>query len=99
MSAGERARDVPSWLGARIEAVPAPVRFLVEGAVETGGDARALAASARRAEAAAATGGGAHRGAFDLLRADGLATLASLAAVREPDADGALARVVGDLTR
>ena len=98
---GERAgaRDRSAWLEARLDAVPATVHFLVDGATSSGGDARALARRARHACEAALRQEGDHGGAFRLLEADGLATLASLSALLEVDADRALAGVLDDLTR
>lgn len=92
-------RDLPPWLSTRLDGVPSTVGFLVEATAGTLGDRARLAQAARRARDRALAGEGEHRGAFHLLAADGLATLAALAAVLEPDADDALARVVDDLIR
>lgn len=85
-------------LEARLSAVPVRVRSRLEAPAGTEASAAGLARAAHDALARAHEADGAHGGAFDLLAADGLLTLACLAALDDPDADRVLAGLVGGLT-
>lgn len=92
-------RSFAESLEERSPAVPAGFApFVVAAAGGVGGDPRSLARAARAAlERGAGPEAGPHRGAFDLLAADGLATSACEAALDADDPDAVLAEVLAIL--
>jgi hypothetical protein len=98
----DRPPALSPWLEGRLASVPVAVRRWM---TPRGPMARrraapdALASEAREAAARALEGEGDHRGAFDLLAADGLATLACLAALEADDPGAELAGILERLAR
>src|SRR5690606_10572062 len=92
--------EATRWLEAHLAGVPPLVRQRMVLRRDVGGQADlagVLTDEARLALERALTGDGDHRGAFHLLAADGLATLACQAALGAEDADQALARILDRL--
>lgn len=92
--------DATRWLEARFVHVPPVVRQRMEPRSDLGGGgelAQALTYEACQALERALAGEGDHGGAFHLLAADGLATLACQAALSAEDAEDALARILDRL--
>lgn len=95
---GSPAPDRQARLEARLAAVPLRVRSSLEAPAGTDASAAGLAHAARDALARADQAVGAHGGAFDLLAADALLTLACLAALDDADPDGVLDALLAGVT-